>query len=76
MKKPRYWHKIYKVAVEKSDIPNWNRGENIKYIGDFTDVEWKKFVEESERNAKDEPIIKGQKIDQRGNQIMKKEKIK
>lgn len=74
IKKPRYWHGAYKISVEKKDIENWANMKSIKYVDEFTDSEWKKFIDESEKNAENEPIIKGQRINEHGNPIIKKMK--
>jgi hypothetical protein len=75
IKRPRYWHRIYKVSIEKEDIKNWDKMNSIKYVGEFTDSEWIMFIEESEKNEKNEPTIKGQRIDEHGNPIIKKERV-
>ncbi len=76
VKKARYWHRVYGVTVEKDDIGNWKRMDEIRYVGEFTDSEWKKFIDESEKNAKGQPSIKGKRIDEDGNLFTeKKEKI-
>jgi hypothetical protein len=71
IKKPRYWHKAYFVPVEKDDIKNWNKEEKIKLVGEYTDAEWKEFIEKSKKDYKGEPIINGRKIDRDGNIIEK-----
>ncbi|MCX6795880.1 MAG: hypothetical protein NTW06_00065 [Candidatus Falkowbacteria bacterium] len=44
IKKPRYWHGAYSVSVEKADIKNWDKNKKIKFVGEYTDTEWKEFI--------------------------------